>query len=69
MKQKIVGFDKDEDGDWSAELECGHYQHVRHRTRMIIREWVWWEEGGQEKLGVKLECKKGGPQHPADARL
>lgn len=69
MKQKIVGIDKDEDGDWRAELECGHYQHVRHRPPMIIREWVLSDEGRQEKLGVELECKKCDPQHPADARL
>lgn len=29
--RRIVGFDRDEEGDWVALLECGHRQHVRHR--------------------------------------
>ena len=40
VKQKITGFDKDDDGDWRARLECGHYQHVRHDPPLAIREWV-----------------------------
>ena len=63
MKRKIIGFDKDEEGDWRAELECGHYQHVRHQPPMIAREWVLSDEGRQEKLGVELECKKCEPQY------
>jgi Protein of unknown function (DUF3565) len=58
MKRKIVGFDQDEEGDWRAELECGHYQHVRHRPPLVSREWVLSEEGRREKLGVELDCKK-----------
>ena len=58
MKRKIVGFDKDDEGDWRAALECGHYQHVRHKPPLITREWVLSETGRREKLGVELECKK-----------
>lgn len=58
MKQKILGFDQDEEGDWRAELDCGHYQHVRHRPPINVREWVLSEEGRKEKLGLELECKK-----------
>ncbi len=30
MERRITGFRQDEHGDWVAELECGHLQHVRH---------------------------------------
>jgi hypothetical protein len=58
MKQKIIGFDRDEEGDWRAALDCGHYQHVRHKPPLVTREWVLTEEGRREKLGVELDCKK-----------
>ena len=31
MHQPIVGFHVDEYGDWVADLQCGHGQHVRHQ--------------------------------------
>lgn len=58
MKRKIIGFDKDDEGDWRAELDCGHFQHVRHKPPLNVREWVLSKEGRQEKLGVELNCKK-----------
>jgi hypothetical protein len=58
MKRKIIGFDKDEEGDWRAELDCGHYQHVRHQPPLMTRNWVLTEEGRREKLGARLDCKK-----------
>ena len=58
MKRKIIGFDKDDEGDWRAALNCGHYQHVRHKPPLVTREWVLTEEGRREKLGVELDCKK-----------
>lgn len=58
MKRIIIGFDKDDAGDWQAELECGHFQHVRHKPPLITREWVLSEKGRREKLGTFLDCKK-----------
>ena len=58
MKQKIVSYDKDDDGDWRAELECGHYQHVRHKPPLITRTWVLSEQGRDSRLGVELNCKR-----------
>jgi len=58
MERKIIGFDKDDEGDWRAALDCGHYQHVRHKPPLVTREWVLTEEGRREKLGVELDCKK-----------
>ncbi len=58
MKRKIVDFGRDDEGQWRAELDCGHYQHVRHNPPLMTREWVLTEEGRRERIGVELECKK-----------
>jgi tellurite methyltransferase len=58
MKRKIINFDKDEAGDWRAELECGHLQHVRHKPPIASRPWVLTEAGRREKLGAELDCVK-----------
>ena len=39
-KRRIVGFRQDDHGDWIAELECGHAQHVRHDPPWTMRPWV-----------------------------
>ena len=58
MNRKIIGFDQDDECAWRAELDCGHFQHVRHNPPLATREWVLTEQGRREKLGVKLDCKK-----------
>jgi hypothetical protein len=58
MMRKIVGFHQDQAGDWVADLECGHTQHVRHHPPFELRPWVVTPEGRESKLGVKLDCKK-----------
>jgi hypothetical protein len=58
MNRKIIGFDRDNEGDWRAELDCGHFQHVRHNPPLATREWVLTERGRREKIGVELDCKK-----------
>ena len=66
VKQKIIGFDKDDEGGWRARLECGHYQHVRHDPPLNIREWVLTESGRRNKIGAVLECRKCDEDSPAD---
>jgi hypothetical protein len=56
MQRAIIGFHLDEHGDWVADLECGHRQHVRHNPPFVNRPWVITEEGRRSKLGVTLEC-------------
>ena len=58
MDRKIVGYHQDEYGDWVADLECGHSQHVRHQPPFINRPWVVTEKGRRSKLGVILNCVK-----------
>jgi hypothetical protein len=57
MNRCIVGYHKDEEGDWVAQLECGHNQHVRHNPPWTNRPWVMTAEGRAEKLGAELNCK------------
>lgn len=46
----------DEHGDWVAELDCGHGQHVRHKPPFQLRPWVTTTEGRASKLSQYLEC-------------
>jgi hypothetical protein len=57
MKQPIIGFHTDDEGDWVADLKCGHSQHVRHNPPWQLRPWVIKEEGRKQFLGFELECK------------
>jgi Protein of unknown function (DUF3565) len=59
-ERKIVGFHQDEDGEWVAELECGHQQHVRHDPPWVMHEWVLTREGRQSRIGRKLVCPSCG---------
>ena len=58
MKQKIIGFETDEEGHWRAILECGHRQHVRHDPPMTTREWVHTPEDRDSRIGFELYCKR-----------
>lgn len=58
MTRTIIGYHLDEFGDWVADLECGHGQHVRHQPPMITRPWVLTEAGRAQHLGTTLNCKK-----------
>ncbi|CCN35058.1 conserved hypothetical protein [Vibrio nigripulchritudo SO65] len=66
MKQSIVGYHKDEFDDWVAELQCGHFQHVRNKPPFINRPWVETETGRDSMLGYKLNCKKCDLGEPKD---
>jgi Protein of unknown function (DUF3565) len=58
LKSAIVGFHEDELGDWVAELQCGHNQHVRHNPPWCQRPWVLTQEGRRTFLGYELSCPK-----------
>ena len=64
MKQRIIGFHQDEHGDWVADLECGHGQHVRHTPPWSERPWVVTPQGREQKLGETLACKKCDEESP-----
>jgi ribosomal protein S18 acetylase RimI-like enzyme/tellurite resistance-related uncharacterized protein len=52
----IADFHQDEEGDWVAELDCLHDQHVRHKPPFQDRPWVLTEQGRREKVGADLNC-------------
>jgi len=58
MKQRIIDFHRDEHGDWVADLECGHGQHVRHDHPWSERPGVVTQKGRERMLGETLACKK-----------
>ena len=66
MKQAIVGFHQDEEGDWVARLACGHNQHVRHHPPWQNRPWVVNSQSRQRHLGDMLECVKCDVNAPRD---
>ena len=56
--RRIVGFHRDEDGHWVADLECGHTQHVRHEPPWQVREWTESEMGREGMVGKRLACRE-----------
>jgi hypothetical protein len=57
VPSKIVGFHRDDENHWVADLECGHTQHVRHDPPWQVRQWVTTESGRQGFIGQMLMCK------------
>ena len=40
MRRHIVGFQVDDVGDWAAQLDCLHRQHIRHRPPFRLAPWI-----------------------------
>ncbi|HLI24072.1 MAG TPA: DUF3565 domain-containing protein [Acidimicrobiales bacterium] len=68
-RRSITGFHRDEVGDWVAELDCGHRQHVRHQPPFQVREWVLDAGSRRARVGTVLDCPlceaPGGSAGPA----
>ncbi|HKV53394.1 MAG TPA: DUF3565 domain-containing protein, partial [Candidatus Binataceae bacterium] len=58
MIRRIIGFHLDDFGDWVADLECNHGQHVRHQPPFQLRPWVLTAEGRKGMVNTELECRK-----------
>jgi len=56
-RRPITGFHQDDEGDWVADLACGHAQHMRHNPPLNSRPWVLDPAGRQAMLGTELPCK------------
>ena len=56
MQRRIAGFHLDEEGDWVADLECGHTRHVRHRPPWFSRPWVVDPAQRAAAIGTTLDC-------------
>ena len=66
MKQPIVGYHRDAERHWVAELACGHFRHVRHAPPWTNRPWVTTPQGRARALGMRLECRKCETGAPPD---
>lgn len=69
MERHIIGFHKDKENHWVAELNCGHNQHVRHNPPLVSRLWVVNAQGREEKLGATLNCLKCDLAIPRDFNI
>jgi hypothetical protein len=69
MDRRIVGFHADAEGDWVAELECGHGQHVRHEPPWQVRPWILSDESRQAHVGTLLNCRLCDTAAYHDARI
>ena len=56
MERLITGYHLDGEGDWVAELSCGHDQHVRHNPPFQLRPWVLDQDGRDAHRGSELDC-------------
>ena len=66
MKQPIIGFHKDDEDHWVAQLACGHFQHARHAPPMSVREWTQAQVGRDSMIGLELNCVKCEENAPPD---
>jgi cytochrome c-type biogenesis protein CcmH/NrfF len=69
VKQPIIGWHQDDEGDWVAELACGHGQHVRHNPPLRFRSWVLEPEGRARFLGYELNCVRCDDEQDAQGEL
>jgi len=67
-ERAIIGFERDDEGHWLAELACGHRQHVRHEPPLQSRPWVLSAEGRRSMLGTRLRCMRCLHGEPPAAR-
>lgn len=58
MDRRIVGFHQDEEGQWVADLECGHSVHVRHDPPWQVRPWVVNHEERASRIGTAMRCAR-----------
>ena len=56
MNRPITGYHLDTAGDWVAELDCGHGQHVRHDPPFVLRPWTQTQAGRDAMIGTELVC-------------
>ena len=65
MQRQILGLRHDADGEWIAELSCGHRRHVRHRPPFFDEAWITTAAGRQARIGTLLDCRLCDPA-PSD---
>lgn len=57
MQRTITGFFKNDRDHWTAQLDCGHTQIIRHNPPWVNRRWVLREETRRQRVGTSINCK------------
>jgi hypothetical protein len=57
VQRAIVAFELDGQGEWVAELACGHRRHVRHQPPLFPELWILEAGSRDERLGTPLDCR------------
>jgi hypothetical protein len=63
-ERRMVGFRQDDAGDWIADLDCGHSQHMRHEPPWNERPWVTTVSGRRAHLGNCVPCLRCARSEP-----
>ena len=58
MNRTIIGFHCDPEGDWVADLDCAHGQHMRHTPPFFERPWVLDPIERNARIGTNIQCAK-----------
>lgn len=66
--QPIIGYHRDDEGHWVAQLACGHNQHARHDPPLTHCQWVKNIAGRDSMLNFELGCQNCIEGSPADDR-
>lgn len=56
VERRIVGFVTDTVGEWVAQLDCFHRQHVRHAPPFRSAPWVMDDVARGQRVGTTLDC-------------
>ena len=56
MQRAMVGFRRDDEGDWIAELACLHSQHIRHDPPFWDAAWIEDDDERARRVGQPLDC-------------
>ncbi len=52
----VIGFHRDEERHWVADLDCGHTRHFRHNPPWTNHPWVTTIKGRAAHMGMAVPC-------------
>ena len=58
VPRKMLAFARDQQGDWTAALDCGHRRHIRHRPPLSVYPWIEADDERERHVGAEIECDR-----------